>query len=242
MDFGLGTYALGFVAGMATLLSPCVLPILPILIASALSRHRWGAAALALGLSLSFALTGTFLATLGASIGLDAGTLRIAAAVLMVVFGLVMVLPPLQRAFARLTAHVGNKSQQALGSVRGEGGFSQFLIGLLLGLVWSPCVGPTLGAATTLAAQGTHLPQIALLMLLFGLGAGLPLLALSTVSGAAMTRVRGSLMSVGGVAKSVLGLCFVVIGVLVISGLDRRFEALVLAISPDWLTRLTTSL
>ena len=192
MDFGLGTYALGFVAGMATLLSPCVLPILPILIASALSRHRWGAAALALGLSLSFALTGTFLATLGASIGLDAGTLRIAAAVLMVVFGLVMVLPPLQRAFARLTAHVGNKSQQALGSVRGEGGFSQFLIGLLLGLVWSPCVGPTLGAATTLAAQGTHLPQIALLMLLFGLGAGLPLLALSTVSGAAMTRVRGS--------------------------------------------------
>ena len=75
-----------------------------------------------------------------------------------------------------------------------------------------------------------------------GLGAGLPLLALSTVSGAAMTRVRGSLMSVGGVAKSVLGLCFVVIGVLVISGLDRRFEALVLAISPDWLTRLTTSL
>ena len=242
MDFGLGTYALGFVAGMATLLSPCVLPILPILIASALSRHRWGAAALALGLSLSFALTGTFLATLGASIGLDPSTLRIAAAVLMVVFGLVMVLPPLQRAFARLTAHVGNKSQQALGSVRGEGGFSQFLIGLLLGLVWSPCVGPTLGAATTLAAQGTHLPQIALLMLLFGLGAGLPLLALSTVSGAAMTRVRGSLMSVGGVAKSVLGLCFVVIGVLVISGLDRRFEALVLAISPDWLTRLTTSL
>ncbi|ULU26473.1 cytochrome c biogenesis CcdA family protein [Dyella terrae] len=242
MDFGVGTYALGFLAGMATLLSPCVLPILPILIASALSRHWWGGAMLALGLALSFAFTGTFIATVGASIGLDAGTLRIVAASLMLLFGAVMLLPPLQRAFARFTAQLGNKGQQALGSVRGEGGFSQFLIGLLLGLVWSPCVGPTLGAATTLAAQGRNLTQIALLMLVFGLGAGLPLLVLSTVSGAAVTRMRGALMSIGGVAKSMLGACFVLIGLMVLTGLDRRFEALVLSISPDWLTRLTTSL
>nr|WP_199044988.1 cytochrome c biogenesis CcdA family protein [Dyella sp. ASV24] len=242
MDFGVGTYALGFLAGMATLLSPCVLPILPILIASALSRHWWGGAMLALGLALSFAFTGTFIATVGASIGLDAGTLRIVAASLMLLFGAVMLLPPLQRAFARVTAQLGNKGQQALGSVHGEGGFSQFLIGLLLGLVWSPCVGPTLGAASTLAAQGRNLTQIALLMLVFGLGAGLPLLVLSTVSGAAVTRMRGALMSIGSVAKSVLGACFVLIGVMVLTGLDRRFEALVLSISPDWLTRLTTSL
>jgi len=76
----------------------------------------------------------------------------------------------------------------------------------------------------------------------FGLGAGLPLLALSSVSGAAMMRVRGSLMSAGSVAKTVLGACFVIIGVLVVSGLDRRFEALVLSVSPEWLTRLSTSL
>lgn len=241
MDFGLGTYALGFLAGMATLLSPCVLPILPILLASALSRHWWGGAMLAFGLAVSFALAGTLLATLGASVGLDAATLRTLSASLMVLFGAVMLLPPLQRAFARFTARLGNKGQQVLGAVHGEGGLSQFLIGLLLGLVWSPCVGPTLGAATTLAAQGRNLPQIALLMLLFGLGAGLPLLVLSTVPGAAMVRVRGALLSVGGAMKSVLGACFVVIGVMVLSGLDHRFEALVLSISPDWLTQFTAS-
>jgi len=242
MDFGIGTYTLGFLAGMATLLSPCVLPILPILIASALSRHRWGAAMLALGLALSFAITGTFMATLGASIGLDAATLRTVAAWLMVLFGAVMLLPPLQRAFARVTAQLGNKSQQVLGAVRGEGGFSQLLVGLLLGLVWSPCVGPTLGAATTLATQGRNLAQIAMLMLVFGLGAGLPLLALSSVSGAAMTRARGALSSLGGVVKSGLGACFLLIGMMVLTGLDHRFEAVVLSVSPDWLTRLTTSL
>jgi cytochrome c biogenesis protein CcdA len=143
--------------------------------------------------------------------------------------------------FSRVSSGVGSSGQRALGFVKGEGLWSQFLIGLLLGVVWSPCVGPTLGAATTLAAQGKNLGHIALLMMLFGLGAGLPLLGLSLVSGATMTRMRGSLASIGGITKSVLGGCFVLVGALILSGLDRKLEAALLSISPDWLTRLTTS-
>lgn len=160
MDFGAGTYAVGFLAGAASILSPCVLPILPILIASALSRHRLGTAALALGLALSFATVGTFIATLGASIGLGTETLRRVAAVLMVVFGVVMLSARLQTSFGSLSSRIGSGGQRALGSIKGEGPGSQFAIGLLLGLVWSPCVGPTLGAASTLAAQGQNLGQI----------------------------------------------------------------------------------
>ncbi|MBB6242554.1 cytochrome c biogenesis protein CcdA [Rhodanobacter sp. MP1X3] len=191
---------------------------------------------------MSFAIVGTFIATLGASIGLGAQTLRQVAAVLMVVFGLVMLSPRLQLAFGRISSRIGSSGQQALGSIKGEGLASQFAIGLLLGLVWSPCVGPTLGAASTLAAQGKNLGQIALLMLLFGLGAGLPLLLLGGLSHATMMRIRGSLSSIGHAAKSAMGGLFVVFGVLILSGFDRKLETMLLSISPDWLTKLTTSL
>jgi len=242
MEFGPGTYALGFFAGTASILSPCVLPILPILIATALTRHRFGAVALALGLSLSFAAVGIFVATLGASIGLDPETLRRVAAALMVLFGLVMLVQPLQAVFARVSSHVSNTGQSALGAVSGDGLPGQFLIGLLLGVVWSPCVGPTLGAATTLAAQGTDLVHIAALMVLFGLGAGLPLMILGALSRTSLGRLRGSLAAVGRATKLALGGLFVLLGVFILTGFDRTVETAVLSISPEWLTALTTSL
>lgn len=242
MDFTAGTYALGFLAGAASLLSPCVLPILPILIASALSRSRLGVVALAGGLALSFSVVGIFIATIGVSIGLDSETFRRVAAALMVAFGLVMVIPRLQEWFARITSGVGSGGQKALGNIKGEGPWSQFLIGLLLGLVWSPCVGPTLGAASTLAAQGRDLGHVALLMTLFGLGAGMPLLVLGTLSNATMLRVRGSLANWGKGVKIAMGAFFILFGVLILTGLDRQLEAFLVSISPEWLTRFTTSL
>ena len=241
MEFGPGTYALGFFAGTASILSPCVLPILPILIATALTRHRFGAVALALGLSLSFAAVGIFVATLGASIGLDPETLRRVAAALMVLFWLVMLIAPLQAVFARASSRFSNTGQSALGSVSGDGLAGQFLIGLLLGVVWSPCVGPTLGAATTLSAQGKDLGHIAALMVLFGLGAGLPLMILGALSRTARGRLR-SLATVGRATRLALGALFVLLGVFILTGFDRTVETALLSISPEWLTALTTSL
>jgi cytochrome c biogenesis protein CcdA len=242
MDFGPGTYALGFLAGAASVLSPCVLPLIPILIASALSKHRFGTLALAGGLSLSFAAVGTVLANLGANAGLDPELFRRVAAALMTVFGIVMLSTRLSTRFAMLSARVGNVGQGALSSLSGDGLASQFGIGLVLGLVWSPCVGPTLGAATTLAAQGSHLGQIALLMMVFGLGAGAPLVVLGGVSRASLLRSRGLLASLGRVSKTALGTLFVVLGVVVLLGYDRNIESALLSVSPMWLTRLTTSI
>ena len=239
MDFGPGTFALGYLAGVLSTLSPCVLPLLPILIASALAQHRYGPLALAAGLTLSFAFVGASIASAGAAIGLDQGLLRQAAALLLIGFAVLLLVPALQTRFALATAGLSASGEGLLARLAGVGWGGQFIVGLVLGLVWSPCVGPTLGAATTLAAQGRDLGQIVLLMLLFGLGAGTPLVLIGSLSREATTRMRGRLRSAGRRGQWLLGAALLVVGAAILSGADKRFETWLLDHSPDWLTELT---
>jgi cytochrome c-type biogenesis protein len=240
MTFAAGTYGLGLVAGALSTLSPCVLPLVPVLIASAVNAHRWGAAALGAGLALSFAIIGTFLATVGASLGLDPDTFRTAGAVILAIFGLILVVPKLQNVFATATGALSNSGNDLLARVTFEGFPGQFLVGLLLGVVWSPCVGPTLGAATTLASQGRDLGQIALLMLIFGVGAAAPMVLLGSLSRASLTKVRGRLLNAGKVGRQGLGMVMLGLGILIATGLDKPLEAWILDRMPDWLSALTT--
>ena len=240
MDFSAGTYGLGYLAGLLSTLSPCVLPLVPILVATAAAAHVLGPYALALGLMLSFSLVGIFLATLGASLGLDTDTFRAAAAVILIGFGVVLLSPRLQERFATATSGLSAAGDNLLSKLSLDGLGGQFVVGLVLGIIWSPCVGPTLGAATTLASQGSNLAQIALLMMIFALGAGTPLIVLGSVSRAAMMRIRGRMMQAGKLGKSVLGGLLLLLGVAILSGLDKTFEAWVVRLSPDWLTTLTT--
>ncbi|CAM5779853.1 cytochrome c biogenesis CcdA family protein [Rhizobacter fulvus] len=240
MDFGPGTFALGYLAGLLSTLSPCVLPLLPILIATALGQHRFGPWALAAGLTVSFMLVGTVIAAFGASVGLDPAVLRQVAAGLLVAFGLVLLVPALQVRFAAASAGLAASGDGLMARVSGRGWGGQFAVGLVLGLVWSPCVGPTLGAASTLASQGRDLGSIALLMLLFGLGAATPLLLIGTLSREALARARGGLLRLGERGRMVLGIALVVVGVAILGGADKRVETWAVEHSPDWLTELTT--
>jgi cytochrome c-type biogenesis protein len=240
VNFGAGTYGLGLIAGALSTLSPCVLPLVPVLVTAAVSAHWWGPLALGLGLTVSFTIVGVFLATLGASLGLDPDTFRTVGAVLLAVFGLVLLLPNLQELFARATAALGNSGNQLLARVRFGGLAGQFVVGALLGVVWSPCVGPTLGAATTLASQGRDLGQIGLLMLIFGTGAAAPLVLLGSLSRASLMKVRGRLLSTGKYGKQLLGLLLVALGLLIATGMDKSLETWILNHTPDWLTTLTT--
>jgi cytochrome c-type biogenesis protein len=240
MDFGFGTYALGYLAGVLSTLSPCVLPLVPILIASAVVQHPRGPLALAAGLALSFSVVGLLLATVGVALGLDPGVLRPVAAVLLMTFGAVMLSERLQQLFASGTSGLSAGGQNLLGRVAGTGLAGQFGVGLLLGIVWTPCIGPTLGAATTLAAQGTQLAPVALLMLLFGLGAGTPLVVLGTASRSAAQRWRGAMLTAGRQGKWLLGAVMVVLGLAILTGADKVFETWVVAHAPAWLTDLTT--
>ena len=185
-------------------------------------------------------MVGLFIALVGASIGIDQGMLRQGAALLLVGFGVLLLSPALQARFAVATARLGTSGNGVLARVPGRGWAGQFAVGCVLGLVWSPCVGPTLGATTTLASQGRHIGQIALLMLLFGLGAGTPLLLVGTLSHEAVSRLRGRMAAAGERGKWVLGAALLLLGLAILTGWDKTFEAWLVDHSPDWLTALTT--
>lgn len=233
---------LGFAAGALTILSPCVLPLVPIVLGGAANKHRLGPLALAAGLVLSFTLTGFLIATLGASIGLTSDAIRIAGAVLLLALGVVLLVPLLQHGFERLAGPLVNWASARQQRFERFGLFGQGAIGALLGLVWSPCVGPTLGAATILAAQGQDLGAVAIVMGAFGLGIATVLLAIALLARSVMTRWRGRLLKAGQNGKRLLGVLMAGVAVLILSGGDRAFETLVLMHSPDWLTNLTTAI
>jgi cytochrome c-type biogenesis protein len=231
---------LAFLAGLLSVLSPCVLPLLPLVLGAAASEHRLGPAALAAGLALAFVTIGLFVATIGFSLGLDTGLFRNGAALLMVGLGLVLLAPAAQIRLAVAAGPVSDWAERRFGGLATTGLAGQFGVGLLLGAVWSPCVGPTLGAASLLAARGRDLETVALTMLLFGLGAALPLVLLGTLSRAALLRWRDRMLGLGRGLKAGLGLILVVAGVAIVLGYDKVLEAILVDASPDWLTRLTT--
>jgi cytochrome c-type biogenesis protein len=237
---GAGTLPLAFVAGILSILSPCVLPILPLVLGAAASEHRLGPVALAAGLSVSFVVIGLFAATVGYSIGLDLSVFRNIAAVLMIAIGAILLVPRLQTQLAVAGGPVANWGSRYVDAAQHGGLVGQLLVGVLLGAVWSPCVGPTLGAAALLAAQGRDLPQVAATMFAFGLGAASPLLAFGMLSRQSLMRWRDWLFSTGYGLKMALGLVFVAVGVLVVFGLDKAIETALLDASPQWLTDLTT--
>jgi cytochrome c-type biogenesis protein len=234
------SWTFAFVAGLLSILSPCVLPLVPLVLGAAASEHRYGPVALAAGLALSFTGLGLVVAVAGFALGIDAGVLRIVAAVIMIALGLVLMLPDMQVRLAAAGGPAANWAEQRFGGFSASGLGGQFAVGLLLGAVWSPCVGPTLGAASLLASQGRDLPDVAITMAVFGFGAGLPLALLGFASRGWLTRMRERMLAAGKNGKLALGLLFVLIGVAIVTGLDKRIEAHLVAISPAWLTELTT--
>jgi cytochrome c-type biogenesis protein len=226
-----------FAAGSLSILSPCVLPLVPVVLGTAASKGRYGPMLFAAGLVLSFVLIGMFVSLIGFSIGLDGRFFRAVSAVMLIGIGLLLAVPLLQWQFAMASSPVGNWVDQRFGG--GEAG-GQFGIGLLLGAVWSPCVGPTLGAASLLAAQGHKLGQVAVTMVSFGLGVAVPLVIIGMMSREVLMRWRGRMLSSGSLMKSVIGVLFVLTGVMIISGQDKLLESALVEASPEWLTTLTT--
>jgi cytochrome c-type biogenesis protein len=233
----LAAIPLALVAGVFGVLSPCVWPLVPVVTSSAATSGRAGPLYLALGLSVSFAVAGTLLTLLLVSAGLDPELFRWVAAALLIGVALVLLVRPLNDRFALLLSAVTSRFG---GGAPGAGMSApgQFGVGALLGVVWLPCVGPTLGAAIALASMGQSLTMAFLVMFAYGIGTAGVLLAAGLASSSLLARWRPFAATAGATGKKILGVSLLILGLLVLTGFDKYLEALAVDLVPTWVFSL----
>lgn len=231
---------LSYLAGIATLLNPCVLPLLPIVAASALQDTRGGPVYLAAGLAVASTATGFLLTVFGAALGLDQGVLTQIGAGLLIAFGAVMLLPARHSPFAAL-AGVAARAQSASAQLSGSP-LALFGAGAALGLAWSPCIGPTMGAAIALASTGQSLGLSFAIMAAYGLGIATLMMALAYGGRAALARRKGRLQAFAPMALRIFAITSIALGVILLTHAHIWLESWLVGIMPDWLLNLSTSI
>ena len=231
-----------YAAGLLTLINPCVLPVLPIVLVSALNASRMGPVALAAGMSVSFVTFGVLVTAFGSTIGLTQDLLAEIGALLMIGFGLVLVVPMFTRRFETATAGFAAGADAQLNEMDDSGLRGQFLGGLLLGAVWSPCIGPTLGGAIALASQGESLLWATLIMTFFALGVSTLILGLGLGAREAIRTRANALRGLAERSKPILGVTFIAVGLMLAFKVHHVIEAWALEVMPIWLQDLSVAL
>ena len=218
-------FLLSYLGGVLTILSPCILPVLPFVFARADRPFLRSGLPLLLGMAIAFALIAT-LATLGGAWAVQANQAgRIAAMILLALFGLTLLRPALAEMLTRPVVALGNRLSAASGNGAGTG--SSLLLGAATGLLWAPCAGPILGVILTGAAINGASASTTLLLLAYALGAATSLAAALLVGGKLFAAMKRSL-GVGEWVRRGLG-------VLVLAGV----AAIALGLDTGLLTRLS---
>ena len=232
--------ALSVAAGALTTLSPCVFPLLPLVLGGAMQRHRAAPAAMGAGMALAFAAVGVLVGGLGGAVALDPDAVRRAGALLLLAFGVVMLVPALEARFTAWMTPLASSAQAASSRLDAGTPWGALGVGALLGIVWSPCAGPLLGSTIALVATTGGAARGALLLGLFGVGAALPLVAAAYASRAGFARLRTWVLAHAAAARHWMGGILVVVGLSILSGADRWLETRVNEALPDAWLALTT--
>ena len=230
---------LGYAAGLLTLINPCVLPVLPIVLATALQADRRGPIALAAGMSLAFVVLGLGVATLGYALGIREEAVAQAAAILMIGFGLILLVPRLNAGFATATAGVSTRADSQMDVIDRSGLKGQFLGGMLLGAVWSPCVGPTLGGAIGLASQGESLWLAGGIMFAFAMGISTIILVLGYGARSVIMKRQALMRKIADKSRLLMGVVFILVGAVILTNFLRVVEGWMVQNLPTWLIDLS---
>jgi len=240
MDLPIAHLGISLLAGSLTTLSPCVFPILPLVLGGAVQSNRLAPLAMGVGMAASFALIGLLLGAAGPALGIDSEHVRVAGALLLIAFGLVMVVPQFNRRFTEWMLPIASSANAASSRLDGGSLGGALLLGGVLGLVWSPCSGPLLATALTLVASEGGALKGAVILGLFGTGAAIPLVAVAYASRSGFSRARGWVLARIDAIKLSFGILIGLTGIAILSGADKWLEARIVAILPDAWVRLAT--
>lgn len=232
-------FVFAYIAGLLTLINPCVLPVLPIVLSAGLQSNRHAPLYIAAGMSLSFVVLGILAATFGRSLGLTESTLANTGALLMIFFGLVLLVPKFNKFFSSLTNRLSSGADGTLSNLDNTKSTSFFLGGILLGAVWSPCIGPTLGGAISLASQGEQLSFAVAIMLFFAFGVSTVIIVLGYGTREAIKRRQHQLKWLAARAKPIMGITFILIGLVIYFKIHHIIEGWLVDILPIWLQDLS---
>lgn len=233
---------LSLAAGGLTTLSPCVLPLLPLVVGGSLQGSRFGPVAMGAGMIGSFALMGMLLGAAGPALGLDGDAVRAAGASLLVGFAAVMLVPALGERFAQWMLPIASQAQAASARLDGGSFTGALLLGAVLGLVWSPCSGPLLGSALSLVASEGGVARGGVLLGFFGLGAAMPLVAFAYASRTGFGRARDWVLARVDRVRHGFALVLGTMGIAILTGADKWLESQLLRLLPDAWVNLTVGL
>lgn len=231
--------AMSFIAGNVAILSPCVLPAVPFVVSSAFQEHRLGPAVLSLGMLSSFVAVASVVAVFGTFLGVDSDLLKELSSVLLILMGVLFSIDKLQSLFQSRLGFISNNANNFINSSKLSGLVGQFVIGALVGVVWSPCIGPTLGSALGLAGQAETRIDGMLLILIYASGIILPFLIIAYGT-RYISIQRFKNLSPGKLSKRLLGILMIGYGVATLIGIDKVVEARIFELIPvsvlSWLT------
>lgn len=224
-----------FLGGIVTILSPCILPILPIILSGAVGGGKQKPYGIVTGFILSFTFFTLFLTSLVNATGLSADWLRHISVIILIAFALVIISPQIQARVEKIFSALASRVPR---STNRQGFTGGLIIGLSLGLLWTPCVGPILASVISLALTGSVTGSAFLITMAYALGTAIPMLAVMHGGRQLLQRVPWLLNNAGHIQK-IFGFIMILTALMIFFNWDRKFQSYILEKFPNYGTTLT---
>lgn len=227
-----------FLAGIVTILSPCILPILPIILSSSIGGVEVGnkrALGVITGFVASFTFFTLFLSTIVKVTGISSDLLRQFSIFIIIIFGITLLIPNVQVLIEKIFSKLANFLPKSNTDTNFSSGF---WIGLSLGLLWTPCVGPILASVITLAISGTVNFSAFLITLSYSIGTAIPMLLIMVGGRNLLNRVPWLVKNTEMIQKA-FGILMILTGFAIYFNLDRNFQTYIITKFPNYGTNLT---